>query len=105
MSEQCYSLLEEVYKTCRSYRIGLPAMFEINRREVSVQAKRPFEPRMEADSWARYKGVMCRIICIIYCTKQRPREERPPYIMTSAQKRYWKGFAKACGRYQAIQEY
>ncbi|PNP44426.1 hypothetical protein TGAMA5MH_03816 [Trichoderma gamsii] len=105
MSEQCHNLLEEAYKTCRSYRIRLPAMFEINRREVSVQAKRPFEPRMEADSWARYKGVMCRIICIIYRTKQRPQEERPPYAMTSAQKRYWKGFAKACDRYQAIQEY
>ncbi|PNP44458.1 hypothetical protein TGAMA5MH_03804 [Trichoderma gamsii] len=79
-------------------------MFEMNRREVSVQAKRPFEPRMEEDSWARYKGVMCKIICIIYRTKQRPREERPPYAMTSAQKRYWKGFVKACSQYQALQK-
>jgi hypothetical protein len=60
---------------------------------------------MEADSWARYKGVMCRIVCIVHRTKQRPKEERPPYAMTSAQRRYWKGFAKACGRYQAMQEH
>lgn len=86
MSEQCHNLLDEAYKTCQSYQIRLPAMFKINRREVSAQAKRPFKPRMEADSWARYKGVMCRIICIIYRTKQRPREERPPYAMTSTQK-------------------
>jgi superfamily II DNA helicase RecQ len=105
MSEQCHHLLDEAYKTCRSYRIGLPAMFEINRREVSVQAKRPFEPRMEADSWSRYKGVICKIIRIIYRTKQRPREERPPYTMTSSQQRYWKGFVKACRQYQAAQEY
>lgn len=105
MSEQCHNLLDEAYKTCRSYRIGLPAMFEINRREVSVQAKRPFEPRMEADSWARYKSVMCKIIWVIYRTKQRPQEERPPYAMTSTQTRYWKGFTKACRQYQATREY
>ncbi|TWU70350.1 hypothetical protein ED733_000020, partial [Metarhizium rileyi] len=105
MSEQCHNLLDEAYKTCRSYRIGLPAMFEINRREVSVQAKRPFEPRMEADSWARYKSVMCKIIWVIYRTKQRPQEERPPYAMTSTQTRYWKGFIKACRQYQATREY
>ena len=105
MSEQCHNLLDEAYKTCRSYRIGLPAMFEINRREVSAVAKRPFEARMEGDSWARYKGVMCRIIWVIYWTKQRPREERPPYAMTSTQARYWKGFTKACRRYQAVQEH
>ncbi|KAM3512235.1 hypothetical protein MY11210_004153 [Beauveria gryllotalpidicola] len=77
-------------------------MFEINRHEVSVQAKRPFELWMEADSWARYKGVMSKMICIIYRTKQQPREDRPLYAMTDVQNRYWKEFVKACTRYQAI---
>ena len=58
-------------------------MFEINRREVSAQAKRLFKPRMETDSWGQYKGVISKIISIIYRTKQQPRAERPPYTINS----------------------
>ena len=37
MSEQCQNLLDEAYKTCQSPCIGLPAMFEINRRFWAAQ--------------------------------------------------------------------
>lgn len=90
MSEQCHQVLEEAYRTCRSWRIGLSAMFEMNRREVGRAARRPFEPRMEADSWARYKGVMLTIIRVVHRTWQQGAKERPAYMMTSAQGRHWK---------------
>lgn len=104
MTEQCRNMLDEAYQMCRSYRIGLPSMFEINRREVGVAAKRPFEPRMEADSWGRYKGVICRIIWIIHRAEQQPQDERPPYNMTKRQDASWQQFRTACIRYREAQD-
>lgn len=85
-------VLQTAYSICQGHRIGLAALFEINRREVTQRAKKPFETRMEDDSWQRYKGVMHKILYIVYRAESRERDSRPPYEMTAAQEQAWRAF-------------
>ncbi|TQV94887.1 hypothetical protein IF1G_06898 [Cordyceps javanica] len=48
-------VMEAAKRVCHRRIVGLSTMFEINRREASKRASRPFDARMESDSWARYK--------------------------------------------------
>lgn len=85
-------LLQTAYGICQGHLIGVAALFEINRREVTQRAKKPFETRMEDGSWQRYKGAMHKILYIVYRAENRDQDSRPPYEMTMAQEQAWRGF-------------
>lgn len=91
-------VLQTAYGVCQGHLIGLAALFEINRREVTQRARKPFETRMEDDSWQRYKGVMHKILYIVYRAESRGQDGRPPYEMTTAQEQAWRAFRRQAHR-------
>ncbi len=44
-------------------------LFEINKKEVQVKPGRPFEGRMEDNTWASYKEVYRKLLCFLYWTQ------------------------------------
>ncbi|OAA77115.1 RecQ helicase TLH3 [Akanthomyces lecanii RCEF 1005] len=82
-------VMEAAKRVCHRRHVGLATMFEINRREASKRASRPFDARMESDSWTRYKETWTHIIRIIYRAEQVEDEKRPPYVMTEEQGDAW----------------
>ena len=93
----CESLdraMESARGVCRASKVGLSALFEINRREVGKKPAQPFDARMEEDSWMRYKDVWRKIICVWYRTQQQDEETRPPYQFTSTQQATWDKFVQ-----------
>lgn len=82
-------VIEAAKRVCHRRHVGLATMFEINRREASKRASRPFDARMESDSWTRYKETWTHIIRIIYRAEQVEDEKRPPYVMTEEQGDAW----------------
>jgi hypothetical protein len=47
-------------------QVGSQALFEAQRKEVDKKPRRPFDNRMEDDTWARYTAVWSKLICYIY---------------------------------------
>ncbi|KAK4117940.1 hypothetical protein N657DRAFT_555427, partial [Parathielavia appendiculata] len=50
-------------------RSGHAVLFEINRKEVHIKPSKPFEGRMEDDTWARSKEVYRKLLCFIRRTQ------------------------------------
>ncbi|KAH7169652.1 uncharacterized protein B0J16DRAFT_245989, partial [Fusarium flagelliforme] len=42
--------------------VGTQALFEVQRKEVDKKPRRPFDNRVEEDTWARYTGVWSKLI-------------------------------------------
>lgn len=82
-------VMEAAKRVCHRRHVGLATMFEINRREAGTRASRPFDARMETDSWTRYKETWTQLIRIIYRAEQIDDEKRPPYVMTEEQGNAW----------------
>ncbi|TQV90208.1 DNA helicase [Cordyceps javanica] len=89
LCESMERVLDAAKFACHRRRVGLATMFEINRREANKRASRPFDARMESDSWKRYKETWIQMICIIYRAEQMDDEKRPPYVMTDEQGDAW----------------
>ena len=66
-------------------RVGYAALFEINRNDAQVKARKPFDSRMEDDTWARYKDVIRKLV--YYMIRTREWDQRPAYKLTLGQKR------------------
>ncbi|KAM7213331.1 Protein of unknown function (DUF3505) domain containing protein, partial [Rhypophila decipiens] len=63
-------------------RVGYAVLFEVNRKEAHVKARKPFDSRMEDDTWVRYREVMRKLLCFIQRTEDWDDEARPPYTVT-----------------------
>jgi hypothetical protein len=50
-----------------------------------VKAKKPFDSRVEDDTWERYKEVCRKLFCFIQRTQDWSDAERPPYEFTKQQ--------------------
>jgi len=74
--------------------VGLAALFEVGRKEISTKPRMPFDNRLEDDTWTRYKEVWRRLLCIWYRTQKwdDQDQERPPYRMTRQQEDAWDEF-------------
>ena len=57
--------------------VGHAALFEVNRKEASAKATKPFDGRMEKDSWERYMEVFRKVLCCIWRTQKRDENEWP----------------------------
>lgn len=90
--------LERVMERARAIVAAMPfgyaVLFEINRKEVHVKPKKPFDARMEDDTWVRYKDVFQKLICIIRRTDDRD-ENRPSYEFTDRQGELYDEFVEA----------
>lgn len=74
-------------------KVGPPALFEVQRKEIHVKPNRPFDNRMEEDSWARYKDVWGQLLCILHRAQMGDEVDRPPYRLTKRQSKAYDKFA------------
>jgi hypothetical protein len=86
--------MERARATVAAMPFGHAVLFEINRKEMNVKPKKPFDGRMEDDTWARYKDVFQQLICFIRRTDDRD-ENRPTYEFTNRQGELYDEFVKA----------
>src|SRR3569833_2820161 len=79
-------------------RVGLSALSEVERKDMHIKPSRPFDNRLEDDTWVRYKGVWQTLLRIWQRTQTWPDEERPPYRLTTKQDNLWDDFEEAAER-------
>lgn len=94
MWESLERVMERARATVAAMHAGHAVLFEINRKEVHVKPRKPFDGRMEEDTWARYKDVFQKLICFIRRTDDRD-ENRPPYEFTNRQGKLYDEFVEA----------
>lgn len=85
-------VMDKACATAVSTQVGSPALFEIQRKEIRIKPGRPFDNRMEEDSWARYKEVRRRLLCILHRTQMGERAARSPYRFTKQQDKGYSRF-------------
>jgi hypothetical protein len=66
-------------------QVGSQALFEAQRKEVDKKPRRPFDNRMEDDTWARYTAVWTKLVCYIYRAEAMADEDRPGYRLSKRQ--------------------
>ncbi|KDN70413.1 hypothetical protein CSUB01_11679 [Colletotrichum sublineola] len=91
------SVADQAQAISAPHHVGHDALFEAERREVGKKPARPFDNRMEADTWQRYKEVWRKMICMWYRTEEWPDTERPPYRYTIRQGLLWEAWIRAVG--------
>ncbi len=74
---------------------GHAVLFEVNRKKADVKPSRPFDSRMEDDSWDRYKDVFRKVLCFVQRTDQWEEEDQPPYELTARQGDLFDAFVEA----------
>ncbi|KAF5487470.1 hypothetical protein CGCS363_v013910 [Colletotrichum siamense] len=85
-------VLDQARATSAPNTVGLAVLFEAQRTEAHVKPRRPFDNRMEDDTWARYKGVWLSLLCVWFRTQEMDDDKRPPYKLTSSQGEAWDFF-------------
>ncbi|KAF9770082.1 hypothetical protein IL306_012414 [Fusarium sp. DS 682] len=65
--------------------VGSQALFEVQRREVDKKPRRPFDNRVEEDTWARYTAVWTKLIYYIYRADDMDDKDRPGLLLTKRQ--------------------
>lgn len=91
-------VMDAAQATAAARRAGLAALFEIQRKEMQVKPNRPFDNRLEDDTWARYKEVWRKLLCVLQRTQTWDEEERPPYRLTLKQRELYGAFRDAAAR-------
>jgi hypothetical protein len=74
-------------------RVGHAVLFEINRKEVHVKPRKPFDSRMQDDTWIPYKD-MFRKLCFIRRTDDQ-EGNRQPYQFRNRQGDLYDAFGEA----------
>ncbi|GJC88126.1 hypothetical protein ColLi_10964 [Colletotrichum liriopes] len=86
------SVLDQSRAISAPNTVGHAVLFEVQRKEVHVKPPRPFDNRIEDDTWARYKEVWRKLVCVWFRTQEMPEDERPPYRLTKTQGELWDAF-------------
>lgn len=81
------------FATVMSMHVGHAVLFAINRKEVHVNPRKPFDGRMQDGTWVRYKDVF-RKLCFIRRTDNRGGN-RQPYQFMNRQGDLYDKFVKA----------
>lgn len=101
LKELCESMgrvMDAAQGVCRRNTVGLAALFEINRRDNDKKAGKPFEARMESDSWVRYKEVMMTIVRVLFRVDVMDDDKRPPFQFTEEQDKLWGDWTESAER-------
>ncbi|RFN54793.1 putative ATP-dependent dna helicase q1 [Fusarium flagelliforme] len=75
--------------------VGLAALYQIERKEIHIKPSKPFDNRLEDESWAQYKGYWMTMLRIWHRMDGRQDEDRPPYKLTIRQGDLWDEFGEA----------
>ncbi|KAJ0299009.1 hypothetical protein KNSL1_013682 [Colletotrichum chrysophilum] len=92
MWETVSTVLDQSRAASGPNTVGHAVLFEAQRSEAHVKPRRPFDNRMEEDTWTRYKDVWRVLLCIWFRTQEMTDEERPPYKLTTQQEDTWDRF-------------
>ncbi|KAI8676076.1 hypothetical protein NCS57_00511100 [Fusarium keratoplasticum] len=65
--------------------VGSHALFEVQRKEVDKKPRRPFDNRVEDDTWTRYTAVWTKLVCYIYRAEKMPDADRPKFRLSKRQ--------------------
>ncbi|KAK4444177.1 hypothetical protein QBC34DRAFT_487938 [Podospora aff. communis PSN243] len=98
LQRMCASLervMNEAQATAAAMAGGHAVLFEINRKKADVKPNRPFDSRMEEDSWGRYKEVIRKLLCFVQRTDQWEEQDQPPHELTAKQADLFDAFAEA----------
>jgi len=85
MCDEFDRVMDRAKATAVPDAVGHAVLFEMNRKEVHIKAKRPFDSRMEEESWQRYKDVWSKILRFVVRAEELDDDKRPPYRLTSRQ--------------------
>ncbi|KDN64751.1 hypothetical protein CSUB01_11124 [Colletotrichum sublineola] len=96
-------VLNQARKKSSPHTVGNAALFEVQRNEVHIKPRRPFDNRLEDQTWERYKAVWRKFLCIWYRTREMADDERPPYRLTARQRQYWERFEAAVQKEGALE--
>ncbi len=88
-------VLDQSQATAEPKKVGSAALFEAQRKDVQVKPRRPFDNRLEDDTWARYKEVWRKLLSVWWRMEQVPDDERPPYRLTKRQGDLFDAFEEA----------
>ncbi|KAK1446545.1 hypothetical protein CMEL01_16820, partial [Colletotrichum melonis] len=91
------AVLERARATSTPNKVGHAVLFEVQRKDAHIKPTRPFDNRMEGDTWARYLDVWRVLSCVWYRTQALPDEERPPFRLTERQCHTWDEFEQLAG--------
>jgi RecQ family ATP-dependent DNA helicase len=91
-------VLDRARATAVAGKVGLAALFEVQRKEMHVKPRKPFDNRLEDDTWQRYKGVWRTLLCIWQRTQMWDDDKRPPYQLTIQQGDLYDEFENAVER-------
>ncbi|KAF4417412.1 hypothetical protein CFRS1_v015953 [Colletotrichum fructicola] len=86
------SVADKARATAAPHKVGHDALFEAERKEIGQKPVRPFDNRMEDDTWQRYKEVWRKMVSIWFRMDEWPERERPPYRFTMRQGSLWDAF-------------
>ncbi|KAG6979012.1 ATP-dependent DNA helicase Q-like 3 [Fusarium oxysporum f. sp. conglutinans] len=75
--------------------VGLAALYQIERKEIHIKPSKPFDNRLEDESWTQYKGYWMTMLRIWHRMDGRQDEDRPPYKLTIRQGDLWDEFVEA----------
>ncbi|KAK4441880.1 hypothetical protein QBC34DRAFT_457824 [Podospora aff. communis PSN243] len=98
LQRMCASLervMNEAQATAAAMAGGHAVLFEINRKKADVKPNRPFDSRMEEDSWGRYKEVIRKLLCFVQRTDQWEEQDQPPHELTAKQADLFNAFTEA----------
>jgi hypothetical protein len=85
--------MDRARATVTTMRVGHAVLFEINRKEVHVKPRKPFDSRMQDDTWIPYKD-MFRKLCFIRRTDDQ-EGNRQPYQFRNGQGGLYDAFGEA----------
>jgi superfamily II DNA helicase RecQ len=88
-------VLDQAQATATAAKVGKAALFEVARTALEVKPNRPFDNRLEEDTWKRYKDVFRQLLYIVYRVDDMADDEKPPFIFTTAQGDLWDRFIEA----------
>jgi superfamily II DNA helicase RecQ len=80
-------MIQQAQQTTVRSMAMLSTLFEVNRKERGKKARKPFDSRMEPESFTRYIGVWIQVLCYLYRTHDWTTTKRPGYRLTSQQEK------------------
>lgn len=104
MWESMERVMDMAQAAVTPWQVGQAVLFEINRKEVHIKPRKPFDSRLEDDTWIRYKTAFRKLLCFIHRTQDWDDEDRPAYDFTEKQGKLFDAFAEAAGAEQDGQE-
>ncbi|KAG4274826.1 hypothetical protein FPRO04_14466 [Fusarium proliferatum] len=63
MTKAIMRVMLQARMTATPSTVGTQALFEVQRKEIEKKPRRPFDNRVEEDTWARYTEVWTELIC------------------------------------------